>query len=685
MSALLQVEDLSVTFGERTAAVRGISLEIAKGETHCLVGESGCGKSVTALAVMNLLARGGVREARRIALGGEDMRRLSDREMARIRGNRMAMIFQEPMTSLNPAYTVGSQMAEVLRRHRGAPRAAALDRAVELMRRVGITAPELRLGQFPHQLSGGLRQRVMIAMALMCDPELLIADEPTTALDVTVQAQILRLLSGLQRDLGLAILLITHDLGIVARVASRVSVMYAGEVVESAPVPELFARPMHPYTRGLLTCVPVPGKIKAGEALGSIPGVVPTVAPGFQGCAFRSRCSMARPECASAVPRRSVTATHNYLCRLELGEIGSDGSRAAALATSTVPSASPIDGAAPMTRMSAAPAIEVRNVGRIFNVRSSMFAVPRRIVAVDDVSFALPAGRVLGVVGESGCGKSTLARLILGLLPPTFGEAFVDGRRLADLDRRERARLVQPVFQDPFASLNPRRRVRDVIALPLTAQGNIARTEIDNRVDAMLERVGLTREMGLRMPAQLSGGQRQRVAIARALVLRPRVVICDEPTSALDVSVQAQILNLLAELRRDLGLTYLFISHNLAVVEHVASEVAVMYLGRIVEQNQTQALFRAPRHPYTKALLASVLTPEPGRGIPDVGLGDTLPDPANLPPGCRFHPRCQIAVDRCRSELPRARMTGEGRMVECHLAETGVAPTKAAAAHALPA
>ena len=316
-------------------------------------------------------------------------------------------------------------------------------------------------------------------------------------------------------------------------------------------------------------------------------------------------------------------------------------------------------------------AIEVRNIGRAFLVRSGLFAVPRTIVAVDDVSFSVPKGGVLGVVGESGCGKSTLARLILGLLAPTGGEALVAGKRLASLDRRARARLIQPVFQDPFASLNPRRNVRDVIGLPLIAQGTCSQAEIDRQVDAMLERVGLAIEMRSRLPTQLSGGQRQRVAIARALILRPQVVICDEPTSALDVSVQAQILNLLAELRRDLGLTYLFISHNLAVVEHVASEVAVMYLGRIVEKSATKALFRAPRHPYTKALLASVLTPEPGLGIPDVGLGDTLPDPANIPPGCRFHPRCAIAEDRCRRLAPVPVVAAGGGMVECHLANVG--------------
>jgi peptide/nickel transport system ATP-binding protein len=298
------------------------------------------------------------------------------------------------------------------------------------------------------------------------------------------------------------------------------------------------------------------------------------------------------------------------------------------------------------------PAIEVRNLRRTFRVRGGLFGQDKQVVAVDDVSFRLPTGGVLGVVGESGCGKSTLARVILGLLPPTAGEVLVEGQRLSNLDRRARARLIQPVFQDPFASLNPRRRIHDIVAMPLVAQGGIPSRQIGDRVAEMLTRVGLSAEQGSRYPAQLSGGQRQRVAIARALVLRPRIVICDEPTSALDVSVQAQILNLLAELRRELNLTYLFISHNLAVVEHVASEVAVMYLGRIVERSESAALFRAPKHPYTKALLASVLTPEPGLGVPDVGLGDVLPDPANIPPGCRFHPRCPVAEPRCATQTP---------------------------------
>ena len=315
-----------------------------------------------------------------------------------------------------------------------------------------------------------------------------------------------------------------------------------------------------------------------------------------------------------------------------------------------------------------APAIEVRNVRRVFQQRGGLLAPTREVVAVDDVSLSVPEGSVLGVVGESGCGKSTLARLILGLMPATSGDVLVDGRRLADMDRRQRARLIQPVFQDPFASLNPRRRIGDIIALPLIAQGDTARENVAREVADMLARVGLVADIARRLPHELSGGQRQRVAIARALILRPRIVICDEPTSSLDVSVQAQILNLLADLRRDFNLTYLFISHNLAVVEHVATEVAVMYLGRFVERAPTETLFSAPSHPYTRALLASVLTPEPGLGVPDVGLGDIMPDPANIPPGCRFHPRCPMAIERCSREAPQPR-TGPTRMVECLLAE----------------
>jgi peptide/nickel transport system ATP-binding protein len=664
VSAVLEIADLRVEFGTGVAAVRGVSLSVERGETHCLVGESGCGKSVSALAVMNLLARGGRRRAARLRFHDTDLLNLNEHRMAALRGDRMAMIFQEPMTSLNPAYTIGSQMTEVFRRHRGGSLAGARDRAAELLGRVGISAPGARLGQYPHQLSGGLRQRVMIATALLCEPELLIADEPTTALDVTLQAQILHLLAKLQRELGLALLLITHDLGMVARIAQRVSVMYAGEIVETTSAAQLFARPLHPYTRGLLASVPVPGKIRRDERLGSIPGIVPRIAPGFSGCAFRDRCSHAEPSCAVAVPRQDAGSGHSYACRL--------GPDDAALlvpqdAISRAENAQPIARAGGASARGTGPLIEIEALSKRFELPRAFFGPRRELTAVDGVSLSVAQGGVLGVVGESGCGKSTLAKLILGLLAPTEGEVRIGGRKLATLDRRERARLIQPVFQDPVSSLNPRRKVRDIIGLPLVAQGGLSHSAIAARVAAQLARTGLAPDIAERFPSELSGGQRQRVAIARALVLEPRIVICDEPTSALDVSVQAQILNLLAELRRDLGLTYVFISHNLAVVEHIATEVAVMYLGRIVEQQPVEALFEAPLHPYTKALLASALTPVPGLGVPQVGLGDTGPDPASPPSGCRFHPRCALATERCRVEVPTLRAVGGGR-VACHMA-----------------
>jgi peptide/nickel transport system ATP-binding protein len=663
VSAVLEIADLHVEFGSSVAAVRGVSLELERGETHCLVGESGCGKSVTALAVMNLLVRSGRRRADHLRFHDTDLLALSERRMANLRGDRLAMIFQEPMTSLNPAYTIGSQMTEVYRRHRGSSRARARERAAELLHRVGISSPGARLGQYPHQLSGGLRQRVMIATALLCEPELLIADEPTTALDVTLQAQILHLLAELQRELGLALLLITHDLGVVARIADRVSVMYAGEIVETAAAAQLFARPRHPYTRGLLASVPVPGKVRRDEPLGSIPGTVPRIAPGFVGCAFRDRCAHALPSCTIFVPTQDAGEGHAYACRLTPNDAATAPPAGKMARSAATAAARPRAEA----QRNVGPLIEIRALSKRFELPGPLFRRKRELTAVDDISLSVPAGGVLGVVGESGCGKSTLAKLILGLLTPSAGEVRIAGEKLAALDRRERARLIQPVFQDPVSSLNPRRLVREIVALPLVAQGGLSRSAINDRVALQLARVGLASDMMQCFPSELSGGQRQRVAIARALVLEPRIVVCDEPTSALDVSVQAQILNLLAELRRDLGLTYVFISHNLAVVEHIATEVAVMYLGRIVEHRPVEALFRAPLHPYTKALLASVLTPEPGLGVPEMSLGEAGPDPASPPPGCRFHPRCAYAIERCRSETPVLRAMGGG-VVACHVA-----------------
>jgi peptide/nickel transport system ATP-binding protein len=576
-----------------------------------------------------------------MSFAGTDLTSLSDREMARLRGNRMAMIFQEPMTSLNPAFTIGSQMAEVLTRHKGGSRAAALDRAAELMGRVGITAPGMRLGQFPHQLSGGLRQRVMIAMALMCDPELLIADEPTTALDVTVQAQILRLLANLKRELGLSILLITHDLGIVARVADHVSVMYAGEVVERATTAELFRAPQHPYTRGLLSCVPVPGRVQRDKPLGSIPAWCRRSGPALPAAPFAR---------AAPMPTRHARANS-----------AAAGRRRARL---SLPARAGLGGAA--TRMTAA--IEVENLRCEFRVHTGLMSAEKRVVAVDDVTSACRPAACSAFVGESGCGKSTLARMILGLLKPTAGTVLVDGKRLFDLDRKARARLIQPVFQDPFASLNPRRRIRDIVALPLEAQGTFSRAEIERRVGGILERVGPVGRDGrahagatFRRATPARGDCTRAGAGAQDRDLRR----ADQRARRLGAGANSQPARRSAPRpRADLSLH----QPQSRVVEHVASEVAVMYLGRIVERNETDALFREPGHPYTQALLESVLTPEPGKGVPDIGLGDVMPDPANIPPGCRFNPRCRIAVERCRHEAPTRMVRPPQGMVECHLA-----------------
>jgi peptide/nickel transport system ATP-binding protein len=525
---------------------------------------------------------------------------------------------------------------------------------MEVLDQVGLSAAGERLAQYPHQLSGGMRQRVMIAMALICRPDLLIADEPTTALDVTIQLEILHLLARLQRELGMALVLITHDLGIVARVTEQVAVMYAGQIVEAGPTRSVFDRPEHPYTRALLDCIPVPGRTAPGALLGAIPGTVPALAGDLGGCHFRSRCAQVRADCAPApIPLHATAPGRAVRCVLPHDW------------TST-PS-----GAAPDPVMEVEPAIgepvlSAARLSRSYLLSAGLFRRGRTLHAVDGVDLELRKGEVLGVVGESGCGKTTLARMLLGILPPTGGEIRLSGQPLAGLARRDVARRVQAVFQDPYGSLNPRKTIGAIIGLPLTVQGIGDAASRRQRVREIMQRVGLPARLAARLPAQLSGGQRQRVAIARALITQPDVVVCDEPTSALDVSVQAQILNLLQELRRAFGLTYLLISHNLAVVEHMATRVAVMYLGRVVEEGPTAGVFAAPRHPYTQALLASVLTPEPGLAIPEPRMRGSGPEVANWQTGCAFHPRCPAAMPVCRERTPHAVADGLAR-VACHL------------------
>ena len=648
--AALHVEGLHVDIAlphGTLHAVRNLDLSLRRGEALGIVGESGCGKSMTALALMGLLPANAQRRASVMQVGGRDLLALSEAQIAReVAGRRMAMVFQEPMNSLNPVYTIGRQLTETMTLHGGTTQAAASERALFLLDKVGLPAAKSRLHQYPHQLSGGQRQRVMIAMALMNEPDLIIADEPTTALDVTVQAQILRLLSGLQREFGMAMILITHDLGIVSRTVDRIAVMYAGELIESGSVHEVLRDPQHPYTRGLLDCVPG-AKREPGRRLGSIPGLVPSLVGEIKGCAFANRCSRARDSCSREPPPLHAAAggAHAYRCVLP-----ADWSRNAAdmhlgdlrAAAST-----------PQSGIEKKPVLSARDVSCSFVVQRSVFAQPRRLHAVDGVSLDLMRGEVLALVGESGCGKTTLAKILLGLQKADAGQILLDGRDLADVPPLVRTRRIQPVFQDPYSSLNPRKTIGETIMRPLEIHRIGTRAEQRARAGQMMDLVQLAPRLFHSYPGQISGGQRQRVAIARALVTEPALLICDEPTSALDVSVQSQILNLLLDLRAELGLTYMIITHDLSVVEHMATRVAVMYLGQIVEVSDKERLFEARRHPYTRALLRSLLKMMPGAPVPDPSVGGGFPNPLDMPSGCRFHPRCPEAQDRCAQEMPQ--------------------------------
>jgi peptide/nickel transport system ATP-binding protein len=575
-------------------AVDGVDFDIRPGECFALVGESGCGKSMTALSVMRLLPEVGRIAAGEVRLDGQDLLALPEAAMRAVRGKRVAMIFQEPSTALNPVLTVGRQVTEVLERHGAARGAAARERAIELLQAVGIPDAERRSDEYPFQLSGGLRQRAMIAAALAVDPEVLVADEPTTALDVTIQAQILELLKQLQKERGMALLLITHDLGIVAQMATRVAVMYAGEIVEVAGREAFLRAPQHPYSRKLFEALPGRG----GE-LAVIRGQVPALTSAFAGCRFVDRCDQAFARCRSEVPLlREAAAGERVRCHLRESERA--GPRPQATAPAALGAAQP----APVV-------LEATDLEVHFPIRRGVF---RRTVghvkAVDGVSLALREGRTLALVGESGSGKTTVGKAILQLLRPTHGAVRHGGEDLTRLSRgalkRHRARM-QIVFQDPYASLNPRLRIADILAEGMRSLGvGASDAERERRIDALLEQVGLPAQAKGRYPHEFSGGQRQRIAIARALAVEPKLIVCDEPTSALDVSVQAQILNLLKSLQERLGLAYLFITHNLAVVEHIAHEVAVMQAGRIVEQGEAAAVLRAPRHEYTRTLLAAV-------------------------------------------------------------------------------
>jgi len=671
MSAnLLEARDLRTELevsGGTIRALDGVDLEVPRGETFAIVGESGCGKSMTALTLMRLLPETGRVTSGSVRLDGIELLSLPETAMRDVRGRRVAMIFQEPATSLNPVLTVGTQIAEGLARHAGLRGAAARARAIELLDAVGIADSARRVDDYPFQLSGGMKQRVMIALALAGEPDLLVADEPTTALDVTIQAQVLELLRSLQATRGMSILLITHDLGVVAGMAHRVAVMYAGQIVEVAPREAFLRAPQHPYAQKLFAALPATGK--RGTELEVIPGQVPALSGGFSGCRFAERCEHVFDRCRTEPPGWT-RLEEGHLVRCHLRETGRAGAIAAAAAPAPAPREMPPgDGAQPE------PLLEVRDLKVHFPIRRGLFKrTVGHVLAVDGVSLAIRPGRTLALVGESGCGKTTAGKSILQLIRPTAGEVDFDGTALTALRgerlRRRRADF-QIVFQDPYASLNPRMRVAEILMEGMSALGILgSRAGRERRIAELLGQVGLPAEAAFRYPHEFSGGQRQRIAIARALSVNPKLVVCDEPTSALDVSVQAQILNLLKRLQRELGLAYLFITHNLAVVEYLADEIAVMYLGRIVERGTVGEVLGAPRHPYTQALLAAV--PALDGGGERLYVKGELPSPSAPPAGCHFHPRCPHAMTRCRREYPAATVLSRTHAVACFLA--GEAP-----------
>ena len=668
---LLEVEDLHVHFVTTRGVVRaveGISYKVRPGEVVALVGESGCGKSVSSLAIMRLLARPAGRiVAGRILFQGRNLLDLSEDAMREIRGRDIAMIFQEPMSSLNPVLTIGFQIMEPLLIHLGMSQDAARARAVELLKMVGIPDPERRLDQYPHQFSGGMRQRVMIAIALSCNPKLIIADEPTTALDVTIQAQILKLMKDLSRELGIALVVITHNLGIVARYADRVNVMYAARMAEQGSAANVFAKPLHPYTAGLLRSVPRLDQPR-GRRLETIEGLPPNLLDPPIGCRFAPRCPARLDACVAAAPPLALVEPHRYSACIRAKEMAQVGATGLGLQ-----SANP-QPPAPKALDKSKALLEVGELRTYFEVGAGLGLLKRdraQVRAVDGLSFEVYRGETVGLVGESGCGKTTVGRTLLRLEEATSGDIRFGGEEVTrahgDALKRYRRRI-QVIFQDPYSSLNPRMTVGDIIAEPMLvyrlAPGRKAARQ---RAVELLTQVGLFEYMAERYPHELSGGQRQRVGIARALAMQPSFIVCDEPVSALDVSIQAQIINLLEELQQKFALTYLFIAHDLAVVRHISDRVIVMYLGKVMEIADRDTLYADPQHPYTKALLDAVPIPDPALEAKRVSrvLGGEVPSPLNPPRGCVFHTRCPLAKEECKMAVPELREVRPRHFAAC--------------------
>ena len=636
--------------------VSGVSFTVNKGESLGIVGESGCGKTMTALSIMRLLPPGGRIVGGSIALADVDLAALDEAGMRRIRGDRVGMIFQDPMTSLNPCMTIGDQVSETVLLHREVTREHARERAAEVLDLVGLPHAKERMNSYPHLLSGGMRQRVVIAMALACDPELLIADEPTTALDATIQKQILELIDDLRTRLGMAVILVTHDLGVIAGHTDRVAVMYAGKIMETSPTPELFANPRHPYTEALFRARPE--NAGSDRKLYAIPGLPPDLSDPPRGCRFAARCAYATEECRAQEPELTGD-NHAFACFHPLG---------------INQQAAPNPPTPLATAQAATPLLEVRNLVREFPVTSN--GVLQRkigaISAVADVSFTVGAEETFGLVGESGCGKSTISRLLVAADTPTSGSITFDGIEITGKSNRELRKYrgdFQLMFQDPYASLDPRMRVGSILREPLVIQHRGSAVDQENAVVRLLDEVGLPRTALRQYPHEFSGGQRQRIGLARALALRPKLIVADEPVSALDVSVQAQILNLMRDMQREHRLTYVFISHDLSVVRYVATTIGVMYLGKLVEIGPAEQVYTAPVHPYTRGLIDTIplADPQRERHKSKAGVRGELPSAMNPPSGCRFRTRCPRASDKCAAEEPlMLPFSVQGHRAACH-------------------
>jgi len=668
---LLEVRDLRVRFRTDDGvvhAVDGVSHALDRGKVIGIVGESGSGKSASVSTILRLIPTRRAEIEGEILFEGRNLITLPRAELRRLRGGAISMIFQDPLSSLHPLFRVGDQLVEATRAHHAVSRAAARDRAEWLLTSVGISDARGRLNSYPHELSGGMRQRVMIAMAIANEPKLLIADEPTTALDVTVQAQILELLGQLRTDLGTAIILVTHDLGVVAALADEVAVMYAGRVIERGSVYSLLAEPAHPYTIGLLQSIPRLDRSRP-EKLFSIPGLPPSLIDRPTGCAFALRCSYVQPFHRTNEPsleRVNASSTHEVACWLprDIQTQHAQSLQASATPVTTITQAR----LAKRQRLVGDFALTTRDLRKYFSAPYAR--EPLR--AVDGVSFEVPFGETLGIVGESGCGKSTVARLITRLIDPTGGSIVLAGRDITSLSGaalRAVRRDIQLVFQDPYSSLNPARSVGAIIGQGMRVHDlERNRAKIRLRVQDLMERVGLKPEHYNRLPSDFSGGERQRIGIARALAVNPKVLIADEPVSALDVSIQSQILNLLDEIRRDLGLTMLFIGHDLSVVRHVSDRIGVMYLGKLVEIGQTDDVYTNPKHPYTAALLTSVPQLSPSSiGSPPSTIRGEVPSATSPPPGCNFHPRCPSFVSgHCDIDDPLLSACDTRHAYACH-------------------